>query len=353
MAEIEKPIRLVNPGIRTRRVNPGKKHLSWKQKLHFGSKRQRAAAKARLSNSGKEYGGRRGGNRKMIRSKKSGSFAKQDYYHSKHVKRRRDWKKRSDPRRLPNVGEIITIHPLSNSGTSRKRRKNKGVSNNKTMAKKNPSRKRHLAGLKAARTRKRRHGASGTRKHHRRRNPGITKTVVRYRNRGKALTNRRHRRRNPGIMSGGGGEFLKVAGAIGGALVTSTVMSMVPAQFGSGIIGYVATAIVATLQGTAAGKILKNEALGSAMRTGGFVYLALKIAKDYFPGLNLGLSLSGIRGMGLIGGSSFYVPQVPLPGQMGNFVAPYGLTSAIGAGMMATPKAMNGLGTMRRVGRMR
>ena len=229
------------------------------------------------------------------------------------------------------------------------------------------SAKRRAAGLKAARTRKRNKAArsSTRRSSHRRRtrrNPGTVvhrrrryarrnAGVVRHRRRNTARVHhrRRGRRRNSGFTSGLGGSFGKVIGVIGGAMLTKTVAGMLPTTLTSGILGYLTIGIIAMLQGKAIGKVLKNQALGDDMAIGGYTYLALKIAGDYFPSLGLGLS-----GMGLIGGSSFYVPQVNQPGSMGNFMLPAAIAGAMTPQVVAG--GMKGLGagtSMRRVGRLR
>lgn len=360
MATILKPVRLVNPGKKKRR-------LTARQKLFFGSKRQRAAVQKSMHNP-------RGTNRKYRKAVKSRNYAKAMHYNKSQTARTAERKRKSvrsrsnqhydntvfnKPSRIPNVGEIITIRPLTNSGykakgTFRKRRK----LNN--MAK---SRKRVLAGKKAARTRRRkaamrsshrrrnpgtrRRNTSVARVHHRRRRRNPTSVVTRTRYIRRNSGRRRHSRRNPGIMSGSSG-LGKAVGVIAGALVTSVASGFLPSAVATGIPSYIAIGLIAMLQGKAAGKILKNPSLGNDMTTGGYVYLALRIAKDYLPSLNLGV---GISGLGLIGGSSFYVPQVNQPGSMGNFQVPAAVMGAI-----PVSGGMKGLGTgtsMRRMGRLR
>lgn len=357
MATILKPVRLVNPG-------KVKRRMTAKQKLFFGSKRQRAAVKRSLHN------GRRtsvpGANSKYPRKvRKSRSTAQSMYHLRKHNIRwqERANKKRNRPSsRLPNVGEIITIRPLVNSGT-KEARQSKIARIKRARKRRNPSNmaksaKRRAAGLKAARTRKRNKAARShsRRSSHRRRNPGVVHHrrrryarrtgVVRHR-RSYARVTRRHR--NPGFTSGMGGSFGKVIGVIGGAMLTKTISGMLPSSLTTGVLGYLSIGIVAMLQGKAVGKILKNPTLGNDMAIGGYTYLALRVAQDYFPSLGIGLS-----GMGLIGGSSFYVPQVNQPGSMGNFMLPAAVAGAIPPAVVAG--GMKGLGagtSMRRVGRLR
>lgn len=385
MATIERAVRLVNPG--------KKRKLSAAQKLFFGSKRQRiAVAKSFLGNSNRprrkfkkrmkliakgapglmRYKGpsylpnarkRRAkskypigfSNRKSYKAFKSGHGAKHIYYGQKSAQRRA---KRD---RLPNVGEIITIHPLINSGhrtnlKNRTERNNKGKGMAKRRGRKRSLRvairRRYQSARKAvARVYHRvlRHKRRGRPRRAIATNPG-----VRYiRRRRHAIRNRRHYRRNPGGASGffGSNNVGKAVGVIGGAFVTNMLTGFVPAQFNTGIIGYVATGIIATLQGKAVGKLLKNPALGNDMVLGGYVYLALRIAQDMFPSVGLPFRLSGMGNV--IGPSSFWTPQVPLNGSMGTFVRP----SMMGPVPVAVSASagMRGLGAgmVRRVGRMR
>lgn len=341
MSQILKTRRLVNPGRRKRR-NAGKKRLTLKQKLHFGTKRQRAAAKSSLhrkrSNPAK---------RRYRRITPGGSKRRKSY-----VAPRR----RRHIRRRANVGKIITIRPLpafSNPGMfgSAVRRKGKKRTNN-SMAKRRrrTTRRRTNAGSAFGRSWSRRRYRTRpkglkTNPGHRRRsyrrrrrtNPGV---VVRYRN---SHRRRRtvHRRRNPGMMTG---DFSTAVQIVGGAIVTKYVTDMLPASISSGIAGYVATAVVAVLQGKAIGKLLRNPTLGKNMTIGGFVYLSLRLAQDFLPSIGLPFRL------GIVGPSSFYTPQVPLNGNMGSFVPPAGMIAAMPH--PASASGMQGL-TQRRVGRMR
>lgn len=320
--------------------NPGKRRLSLAQKLHFGTKRQRAAAKVALSSGHKKrrvraVNGRKriagpkafltkgisGWNRKDRKASKAqgpGS-AKARYYRGKSQFR--------ETIRGGNPGEIITLSGLAgNPGTLKKRK----VGN--IMAKR---RRKSVSGVRRRRTRR----AS---------NP---KVVVRYRTR-KAATHRRrrrmntgrvvrrrrsHRRSNPGFLSGGVGMLV---GIFGGAALTGAIAARVPGQLNSGIAGYLTTAVVAYAQGTLAGKLLKNPTLGKNMVTGGLIYLGLKIAGDLIPGLSLPF---GLAGMGAIAPSSFYVPQVPSGNSMINFQAPAGIPVA---------PATRGMARIARMGRM-
>jgi len=361
MSQVQRPIRLVNPGksrTKAKRKNSGSKRLTWAQKLHFGTKRQRAAAQARLHNPRKTHTY----NKKVRKSRTSAQKVFHKIRHTERVQKRN--------RRVPNVGEIIVIKsksPLTNSGR-RKRKSNSGkrrISNNSMATKKRVSAKRRAAGLKAARTRKRR-GNTGV-AHHRRRtyrrrratsNAGVVRQHRRrtYR-RNTGVARRRTHRRNAGSSSMFSGGFGQALGVIAGAIVTkfaSSAVASISPTLGSGFPLYIVMAITAVAQGKVIGKLLKNPTLGRDMTTGGWVALALQLLNDFLPGLSP-FSLNGGRGMGFIGPSSFYTPQVNRNGSMGTFQLPSAVTGAIAAGMPVST-GMKGLGSgmnQRRVGRMR
>jgi len=153
---------------------------------------------------------------------------------------------------------------------------------------------------------------------------------------------RRHHRRNPGILTGTAGRVLGVAG---GVAVTKFLCGFLPAQLGSGVLGYLSTAAVAVLQGKVVSKVSKNPALGNDMMIGGLAYLAAKVLNDFFPAFG---AYTGISGMGIIGSSSFYNPQVNINGNMGRFVVPAAVSGYVNASM---PVA-KGVGSLRRTGRL-
>jgi len=341
-----KKIYAINPGRRRRKRNGVRKALSPLQKLFFGTKRQRAAVKAnrgrrKLNPSrrkGKKYS-------KMMIKKLTGRKAPKFRGHSKLGNPRR---------RRRNVGSIVSVLPgQANPGRRRRRRKaNRGkkvVIINK--------------GAKMARRRKRTRSVARRVTRRRRRNPvyrgrikrGMYKyssnpgrrrrrARVSYRRRRNPGIRRRHYRRNPGMLSGTAG---RVVGVVGGLAVTRILTGFLPAQLQTGILGYLAVGAVAMLQGKMIGKVAKSPGLASDMTIGGFAYLAAKILNDFIPSIG---GYTGISGMGLIGGSSFYTPQVNQNGSMGSFVAPSAVTGAIGAATMAASRA--GVGTLRRTGRL-
>lgn len=299
-----------------RTSNPSKKRMTLKQKLHFGTARQRAAAKAALSGARKRVGNPRsrksivskysaGVNRKQRKAMKAGDKTKA-FYRAKASGVRAAARQLKEHLRIGNPAQIIT---LTNPGTPRK---SKGTS---IMAKRKTY-KRHTVGTPRKRyTRRRNTGMSASRRH----------ASKRY--------TRRHR--NAGVLSSGFGQAF---GIIGGGVVTSLITSRLPAGLNAGFAGYLSTAVVALVQGTLAGKVLKNQALGKSMTIGGFVYLGLRLVQDFVPNLQLPFRI------GAIAPSSFYTPQVPMPNSMVAFQTPAAVTAAM-------PMPMAGTGGMGRVGR--
>jgi hypothetical protein len=144
------------------------------------------------------------------------------------------------------------------------------------------------------------------------------------------------------MLSGTAG---RIAGVLGGIAVTKVLLSFVPASINTGIMGSLASAVIAVAQGKLIGKVAKNAALGDDFMVGGLAYTVATLLNQFFPSIG---SYTGISGMGLIGGSSFYVPQVNVGGgNMGQFVLPSAVSGAI---PMAPASA--GMGRMRRTGRL-
>lgn len=157
---------------------------------------------------------------------------------------------------------------------------------------------------------------------------------------------RYHRRRNPGMLTGVMG---RIAGGIGGIAVTKLLMGFVPTSFTGGVLGPIVSAVVAVAQGKLIGKVSKNSQLGDDFMVGGLMYAVATALNQFFPTAG---SYTGISGMGLIGGSSFYTPQVSVPGNMGQFVLPQMVSNmAIAPGPQPNMVA-GGVGSVRRRGRM-
>lgn len=324
--------RLVNPSRRRRRRNAYK--MSSLQKLFFGTKRQRAAAKA-------NRGRRRKKNVTYVRRVKKGQ-----YLYKNPTRRRRKYNR---SRRRKNIASIMTVY-----GSKGLLGLNPGKKRRKRVARRRKNARKKIIivnrGVKVARTRRRRHNRSRRRynTHRRRYNPTAVRHHRRrrsYGRRGRRRMNRgrRHYRRNPGMLSGTVG---RIVGVLGGIALTRVLVGFVPASLSTGILGYLTTGAVAVLQGKLVGKVTKNGALGNDFMVGGLAYMLVKVINDFFPSIG---SYTGISGMGLIGGSSFYIPQVNANGSMGSFVLPSAVSGAI---PVAAPATGGSLGRLRRTGRL-
>lgn len=293
MARVMKKRRLVNP----------RRKLSPKQIKFFGTKRQKAALKAkrrRATVSTKRV------QRKAVRKVAS--------------KRTR--------RRASNVGEIITIG--LNPSPVRRRRKKANMARKRRRRASNPRR----------RVRSRRRSNPVVRRHYRRRRRS---NPVRRRSRSYNVRRRRRgvRRRNPAFLTG---KLRDALGVLGGAAATKLIVDRLPYGLATGYVSYLSTAVVAMVLGYGVGKFGKNKPLGDMMVLGGFAYLTLRVLQDFVPSI-AAISPIGLRGMGVIGPGSMYVPQVPRAGGMRNFVTPAAVTAATAG--------MSGLGMNRRFARVR
>ena len=285
-----------NPG---RRRSMGKRRtLTRKQILAgFGGKRRQSAAKSRRRSVSRATPKRRKTTAKATTRRNTGrATARRNAPKRKAVRRRRS------PRQ--NIGEILSVIPISNSPrrNSMKRR----------------TRRRTV----------RRRRAATHRPRSRRRNYGTARRNYGYRRRRRNTSRRRNtgRRRNPSMPAS--------VGIIGGALLTSTVSGFATRFFpqaGVGPVKWVTTGLTAILVGQGVGKITRNRSLGNQITQGGMVLLALQVMGDLAPGLvgSLPIGLSGGRGVGQIAPSSFYSPQVPVPGSMTRFVTPAATQAAV------------------------
>ena len=271
-------------------VNPAKRKLSLKQKLHFGTARQRASAKLALRSRGKPK-------RKL------------SIHHRRRV--------------VNPIGTIITLGANPGKvGTMRKRRRN--TSSKRRVARRNP----------VARRRARRNPFAVT---HRRRSRRSPSRVV-YASRRRRFNPRR--RRNPDIRGVG----TKVLGIIGGAALTKLVTAMLPASFQTGILKYLGTGVVALGLGWGVKKF-GSPTLAENVTAGGLTLLGLQVLSDVVPGLAAysGLSVSGMGN--ILASSSFYTPQVNSGNSMTRFVTPAGVTQAIPVAV-STHKGLKGMGRL-------
>lgn len=338
-ATIIKGRRLVNP------ASKRKRKLSPKQIAIFGTKRQKAALKnsrrrKRVGNISGILAVNRGRSKNGSRQRRAKRAAikilgKRNYKAYKHLRMSPRKRRTNGKRRTKNVS--LGINELKKL-IGLKRRRNSG----KKGKTKNMARTRNRKRTRTHNRRRRTYNPSRRRRTYNRRrratNPvrrRTTNPVVRSyrRRRGVVHHRRRHNRsRNPI----GGGTLGKVMGYIGGfaltALISSSLQSMsfIPT---TGILGVVVTAGVGYGQGKLVGKLAKNSTLGNDMVVGGLAYAALQALKYFMPSL----AIPGFSGMGLIGGSQFYVPQVPLAGNFGAFrqvgMAPMAAANASAAGM--------------------
>lgn len=355
MAVLVRTRRLSNPAKRrssVKRKNPAKKRLSLAQKLHFGTARQRAAARLSLK-----------GRRKNPSKRKT---LKQHYatpYRNKtQAKRTLAVIKRAEfrkPRkRKKNVGEIVSISLAGLANPGRKRRKN-------IVAK---SKKRRLAGLKAARTRKRnrrsnpgvthrrrrstRHSYSHSpvRRRARRRNSGV---VIRRINAGR----KRSRRSNPGIGGVTSGVIGKAFAVIGGAIGSKYITQLALGGNNTGYMGYAGNLVAAIGLGWAAGKVTKSKDIATSVMIGGIAGLALRMLQDMTSiGQYVNLSLAGVGkggdlGLGIIQDSSFPVPQTFAPGSMTKAIVPSATRQFVGSAVTAQAASMQAAGS-KGMGRM-
>lgn len=322
MAVVGRRRRLVNPAHRR-----GKRRLTLLQKLHFGSKRQRAAAKLRLS--GKRTRRNLGTLRTYKRRPKTG-------FKAAGIKWGRIGYKRARPRRK-NFGSILSF--TVNPGRRRKTiRKGEWV-----MAK---TRKRRRAKARVRRhriTRRRRTNLFGFGK--KRRSYRRRRHVVAVRHNRRRRHNPR-RRRNVGLPRVGG-FVTKAAWTIAGAVGTRFLTQWALGSKNSGILGYVGNAAAALGLGWGVGKVMKSKDAATWVTVGGFVGIVMRVLQEYTPiGSLVASQLSGLGdyGLGVYMPTSFFVPLVA-----GSDGATMQMPSAVGAMIAAAGarKGVSGLATGR------
>lgn len=355
MAETTKRVRVVNPGRR--------KRMSLLQRLHFGTARVRAAAKRMLGrkrNAGPYSYRKTKKSIKKVLGDVSRSVRKRRYSKATYRRAMTSPSFRRPKRR--NVGSIVTVFPYGNPGRRRmatKRRRSRRRRNvhyggristgvyRYTSSKSGRTRKGKVATRRRRRARRRN---AGYRRIHSRAMTFFRPRRRRRRNRGYVSHRRRrggYRRRNlsaGGFMTGTAGS---VVGVLAGLALTRTLSGFLPATFATGLLGYVGIGAVAVIQGKVAGKVLRQPQFGHYMMVGGLAYLINKIINDFMPSLG---GYTGVSGMGLIGGSSFYVPQVNQAGNMGSFMVPGAVMGALPSPTASGPKV--GVGVLRRTGRL-
>lgn len=352
MAVLVRTRRLANPARRRakRRVNAGKKRMTLKQKLHFGTARQRAVA--RLSLRGRKVN-------PSIRRVKNGSRKRVAKGTARYAKTLR-YKKTSkgfykNPRRRKrrkNIGEIVSIS-LAGLNPGRKRRRNTGMAKRRRRARRVVAHRRRRRVMNPAPRRRRRTRRVSS--HRRRRNPVMRMRINPRRRRRSAVRRVHHRRRNPGIGGVSTGIVYKALGVIGGAIGSKYVTQLALGGNNTGYMGYAGNLVASIALGWAAGKVTKNKELGTMVVIGGVAALTLRVLQDMTPlGNYVNLSLAGVGkggdlGLGIIQDSSFPVPQVAVPGSMTKFITPRNTrdyVSAQTAQMAAASGSKAGMGRM-------
>ena len=259
MATVSRVRKLVNP---SRRRAPARRKMSLKQKLHFGTKRQRTAARAALK-----------------RPKKRAAAK---------VKRRRK----------TNPGVLVTLGPLN---PARKRATRKGGGKKTTMRR---------ARRKTVKRRRRRNvvAAPNRRRVYRRRRRNVTAVANRRRR------SYRRRRRNPDLFGSKVPTTTLVTAAIGG-IVGVTVAKLIPPALPAAMVSTPAMRVIATL-GTAllGGYVVgqMDKTLGQGVVFGGLMQTVSLSLNAFIPAVGQHVGLGRRRGFGAITPGGFNTPYNPV-----------------------------------------
>ena len=297
-----------NPAKRTgKRMAKTRRKMSAKQIKHFGTKRQKAALKAKRS----------GAHRKRTNPPKGGGRVISGYgstVMNPHRKRKR---------KNPGNHKIVI-------NSARRRRKKVTVKRRRnptpmilSWAAGNPAKR----STSVARSRKKRRKVYATAK---RSNAG--------RRRATKVVHHRRRRSNPGSL-GRPMDWLKGgAGVIAGVVGTRAIPQMLLGASNTSYTGYAANAVTAVALGWLTNMLFKgNSVLVTSVIAGGFAGLLSRIIADKTPfGAQLSLTGLGDHGFGLYQKSNFLVPQ--------RVVAPRGPNSSMftwGDGSQAVPMQIN------------
>ena len=278
------PVRVSNPRKR-RKANP-KRKMSLKQKLAFGTKRQRAAAKVALRSKrlkAKANPKRRRVVRRVV---------------AKKVRRRR-----ANPAHLLTIG---AVNPAPTTGRKTKRRVKKSMAKTKVrrrrrVAKANPTRRRRRNSVKVIVRRARR---ANPRRRSRKANPRRRHTV---------------RLRNPDLFGHkvGATEMAKaIAGGLAGVAITKAVPNMLPAGLSSSspFMNVAISAAVAVGAGMLVKSLMKGDpTLGDAVLFGGLMQAGSVALNSFLPSVGTVIGLQGLgNGMGDIVPGSFPIPMNPI-----------------------------------------
>jgi hypothetical protein len=293
---ISRVTRVSNPRKRRtsskRRSNP--KRLSLKQKLHFGSARQRAAAKAALS-------------RKRNPKKRRTAAVK---HRKRNTAPRASNPVRRRKRRASNPAHMITlglVNPSPRRAKTTRRKKANMATKTKRRTRRaasNPRRRRRNSVRVIVRRSRRRAVAANPRR--RRRSSYRANPRRRHHHRARRSS------RNPVIFGRSVGivEAAKViAAGLGGVYLTSIGVGMLPANLlpSTPVTGALVSAGVAIGLGMVAGMIFKSDPMiGYAIGFGGLMQAGGVLAKQF------GYNQFGLRGLGDLVPGRFPVPQNPI-----------------------------------------
>ena len=223
MAVSERTTLIHNPARGPRKRRNVARRMTLKQKLHFGSKRVRAAAK------------------QALRARRHNATPKR---HKVHRRRTQAAPRRKKATRR-NMGEVVYVlgaNPAkSRKGNMAKSRRRSSQHRAGSRKQKNPRRRRHVMNVS------RRRGA--------RRNPGGK--VMGYVVRGAAV----------------------IAGAVGSKAATQLVLS----SKNTGVMGYAGNAIATGILGFAAHKMFADKTIAQMVIAGGIAQIIVRIMSDQTP----------------------------------------------------------------------
>lgn len=284
MATVTRVRRVANP----RRKNARRRKLTPKQIKHFGTKRQKAALKAKrraVALKGKRKHAKPNPVRRRVVAKRKP--ARNPARKTKKAVRRknvcktkpaRKAKKAANRRPSPNPAFVVTL------GAINPRKRSKSVA------------KKHKKNVKRAKK------SANPRRTKKRKNP--TRVVV-Y----KTKAVKRHRRRNPIDLFGQkttAGLTKVIAAGLVGVAAAKFLPTLLPAGFvSSNITRTIATAVAAWLSGFAAAKVTDKN-IGDAVMFGGFMQTASVALNAFLP------SIGRQVGLGELMPGRFPVPQNPL-----------------------------------------
>lgn len=346
---VSRVIRMSNPRRRrasAKRRNP-KRRLSLKQKLHFGSARQRAAAKASLRGKRANPKRRRATATKHRRRTVRATNPRRRRSVARKVTRRR--RAKSNPAYMITLPGLVNPRPSRRRKTTTKRRKKvntmartKSNTRRRRRASANPRRRRRNSVRVIVRRRNRRRPVAANPRRRRRRSNPTRRMNAR----------RRHhsvRRRNPSLFGSQVNAFgmaKAIAGGLAGVAITKAVPNMLPPGIGgTPIMNTVISIAVAVAAGMAVKALVKGDpTLGDAVLFGGLMQAGSVALNAFLPSVGGVIGLQGLgNGMGDLVPGRFPVPQNPISaGQM--MLAPPPMAAPAAAGMHGLAAIFNPYG---------